>query len=179
VRAVRLLAIVFPVAACVTTTPTPARTSTPTPDPMSRPTPAPLSRPTPALKPTPEPAPRPTPASQEPVERVAAPGEPFELAIGPTARIRGMDMRIRFASVEEDSRCPEGAQCIVAGKARILLDVSGGGGSAMVELGTDPRSTDAVYGGRTIRLLELTPHPSTKRRTETSDYRARLIVGSR
>ena len=68
VRAARFLAIVFPVAACMA--------------------PAPTS--------TPEPAPRTTPARRETADRVVAPGEPFELAIGETAEIRGTDERIRF-----------------------------------------------------------------------------------
>jgi hypothetical protein len=119
------------------------------------------------------------PARRETADRVVAPGEPFELAPGQTAEVRGTGLTVRFSSVEEDSRCPEGAQCIVAGKARILLDVSGGGERpAAVELSTSERSADAVRDGQTIRLLELTPHPSTKRSIQPADYRARLVVGN-
>ena len=151
-RGARFLAIVFPVAACMAPTTTPS------------PTPAPAARTTPA---------------REPVDRVVAPGEPFELGPGQTAEIRGTDERIRFAAVEEDSRCPTGAQCIVAGKARIRLEVSRGGERpAVVELGTAERSADAERDGHTIRLLELTPHPSTKRSIQPADYRARLVVVS-
>ncbi len=149
-RAARFLAILFPVAACMAPNPT---------------APAPTLRPTPALR--------------EPGDRVVAPGEPFELAIGQTVRIQGTDERIRFASVEEDSRCPEGAQCASAGRARIFLNVSGGGERpAVAQLDTARGSTDAVRGGKTIRLLALTPHPSTKRRIQPADYRARLVVGN-
>lgn len=98
--------------------------------------------------------------------------------MGETAQIRGTDERLRFVSVEEDSRCPEGVQCIVAGKARILLEVSGGGERpATVELSTAGES-DAERDGKTIRLLDLTPHPSTKRSIQPADYRARLVIGN-
>lgn len=134
--------------------------------------------PSPAPTPTPAPATRTTPARREPADRVVAAGEPFELALGQTAEIRGLGERIRFVSVEEDSRCPEGVQCIVAGKARILLEVSGGGEPATVELGTAGGTADAVQDGQTIRLLELMPHPSSKRSIQPADYRARLVVGN-
>lgn len=88
-------------------------------------------------------------------------------------------MSVRFASVLEDSRCPEGAQCIVAGKARILLSVSEGGGPpADVELSTATGSAEAARRNQTIQLLDLTPHPSLKRSNQPADYRARLVVGN-
>ncbi len=125
------------------------------------------------------PAPRVTEARREPADRVVAAGEPFELALGQTAEIRGTGLTVRFASVQEDSRCPEGAQCIVAGKARILLNVSGGGEPpADVELSTARGSEDAARANQAIQLLELTPHPSLKRSTQPADYRARLVVGN-
>lgn len=154
----------------------PAPATSPAPEPTPR-----EARPAqPPRAATPAPTPRSTPARPAPVDRVVvAPGEPFELALGQTSEVQGTDLSIRFASVAEDSRCPEGAQCIVAGKARILLNVSGGGeGPAVVELATAPEAADAVRDGQTIRLLELTPHPSMKRSIRPADYRARLVVGN-
>ncbi len=55
--------------------------------------------------------------------RSADAGEPFRLALGATAERGGH--AVRFVEVVEDSRCPEGAQCIAAGRARIRVEVDG------------------------------------------------------
>ena len=129
--------------------------------------------------PTPTPAPGPEAAPREPAGRVVAPREPFELSLGEAAGIRGTDLQVRFVSVEEDSRCPEGEQCIVAGKARIHLTVSERGERpAVVELSTAPGAGEAIQGKLAFELLGLTPHPSTKRSIQPADYRARLVVAS-
>ena len=185
----RLLAILLPVAACVTTTPTPTPTSTPTPDPNCRRRRRRSRRRGRAAAATEadagtEPAPPATPRRRR---IVANPGTasspPASPSSSPSVRPPGSGeraCRIRFASVEEDSRCPEGAQCIVAREGPDPPERLGRRRTARRRRararGGDPRTPRV--GDQTIRLLDLTPYPSTKRRIEPADYRARLVVGN-
>lgn len=69
----------------------------------------------------PEPA-----ASEAPTgARVSRPdaGEPFRLTLGETVTRDGHT--VRFVEVVEDSRCPEGVQCVRAGRAQIRVEVDG------------------------------------------------------
>ncbi|WP_420455291.1 hypothetical protein [Rubrivirga sp.] len=50
-------------------------------------------------------------------------GEPLRLEVGETARRDGHT--VRFVEVVEDSRCPEGVDCIRAGRAQIRVEVDG------------------------------------------------------
>ena len=45
----------------------------------------------------------------------------FDLRVGQEITVAGTDMKVRFDSVKEDSRCPEGVDCIWEGNAKIAL----------------------------------------------------------
>ena len=66
-----------------------------------------------------------TTQTPQPDARVRTPdaGEPFRLALGDTADRDGHS--VRFAEVVEDSRCPEGVQCVSAGRAQIRVEIDG------------------------------------------------------
>ncbi len=64
--------------------------------------------------------------SETPTEaRVRTPdaGGPVRLGVGEEARRDGHT--VRFVEVVEDSRCPEGVECIWAGRAQIRVEVDG------------------------------------------------------
>jgi hypothetical protein len=109
--------------------------------------------------------------------RAARYDEPFTLAFGERARIGGGSVRVRFVKLIEDSRCPNGVQCIQAGRARVRLEVVRGSRAPMsVELGTDPEASVASGGGVTWELQAVAPYPEAGRERRTGDYVITLVA---
>lgn len=68
---------------------------------------------------------------------------------------------IEFVSVEEDSRCPYGADCVSAGNARVLVRAITPRGATLLELNTDPNlPTSALFDYYGVSLRDLEPYPS-------------------
>lgn len=80
------------------------------------------------------------------------------IEIGETESLAGLS--VTFERVVEDSRCPEGVDCLVEGEARVALRV----GSEDVELlVVDPRTQPSAgvrVGGRILFAVRLLPEPS-------------------
>ena len=86
--------------------------------------------------------------------------QPFALAYGRRAQVAHSRVRVRFAALLEDSRCPLGAHCIQAGRARVRLEVRRGRGEPLsIELATDPDRHLASAGGVTWELQGVSPSP--------------------
>jgi hypothetical protein len=86
---------------------------------------------------------------------------------------------IAFKSVKEDSRCPDGFNCIAMnplweGTARISVKINA---LQTVELRIN-QTTVARSGGYTYALLmtELTPHPKSGLPTDPDSYKAQIRV---
>jgi len=83
------------------------------------------------------------------------------LALGETAEVGGL--RLRFAELVEDSRCPDGATCVWAGRVVVRLEVVGADDPATLSLGMPGLTPDAplshVVAGRQIALVDLSPFP--------------------
>jgi hypothetical protein len=100
----------------------------------------------------------------------------FTLAPGETARVAGVDARVRFNSVQGDSRCPADAFCIQGGDALVRITAW----SAQVPQRTydlhtgDMRSV--VHDGLMIALVQLSPYPFSSTTIRQNDYRATLRV---
>lgn len=104
-------------------------------------------------------------------------GEEFALKPGESARV-GDNLRITFEGVGEDSRCPEGVQCITEGNARVDLEYISPDSSPLgFSLNTSRTSTrDTTLQRYIIALKALTPHPKQGSRIQPKEYSARLIV---
>jgi hypothetical protein len=104
-------------------------------------------------------------------------GERASLKPGQDLVVRGENLSVRFISVLEDSRCPKGEQCLVAGRARIALDLEKAGEKPeRIELETADPPSAADYWGYEITLLGLAPYPVAGRSIIPSDYVATLVV---
>ena len=125
------------------------------------------------------------PAHAEPTE--AGLGRPFVLQGGQQVTIPGEDLRLRFAQVLEDSRCPELVECIWTGQARIVVIAdtgvvgTAGGEPTPVEFNTNPAPGLTMASARvnefTIMLESLDPYPQTPGdQFALEDYRATLSV---
>jgi hypothetical protein len=88
-------------------------------------------------------------------EVAARPGDQFDLGYGQTARLALTGLTITFKALGEDSRCPEGADCIWAGNARVILTVAGIDTSLNSYL--EPKATSLL--GYKIQLLAVWPYP--------------------
>ena len=109
---------------------------------------------------------------EEPVE--VSLGQSFALKLGRQAAVSSEKLRIRFASVPQDSRCPKGEQCITAGEARVALEVSvGDAAPTAVELGT---SEEVDVAGFQVRLVGLEPYPVSGRPLHPEEYVATLVL---
>ena len=119
-------------------------------------------------------------ARAEPVESTL--DQAFVLPGGQQATISGVDLRLRFTDVLEDSRCPKKVSCFWTGQARIAILVQQGQGEpTTVEFNTNPapgqtRLTVNV-DEYVIVLQSLDPYPETPDESiPLEDYRATLLV---
>ena len=101
-------------------------------------------------------------------------GQEFTLVLGQEAEVEPQGLKVKFDSVSEDSRCPEGVTCIWQGNAKIRLRLAKApDGERFVDLNTagghDPQTYPSAGSslGYTVRLNGLSPKPG---------YAARLIV---
>jgi hypothetical protein len=106
----------------------------------------------------------------------------FSLGVGQEATISGENLRLSFAEVLEDSRCPMQVECFWTGQARIAILVEPDGRDATtVDFNTNPAPGQNVQttqvGGYTIALLSLDPYPQTPDESiALEEYRATLTV---
>jgi hypothetical protein len=101
----------------------------------------------------------------------------FDLKLGQSVVVGEDRLKINFVSVAEDSRCPEGAQCIWAGNAKLALTVRKGNAKpSSIELNTGVTSQQASYMGHEIKLTALRPHPKVNAGIDKKTYVATLIV---
>ena len=105
-------------------------------------------------------------------------GDPFILMGGQAAFIKGGDLQITFESILEDSRCPQDVECVWEGEAKVQLSILHiGNSSETLILSTLMARGIAQYLHYDLKLLELTPYPSTAGgEIEFEDYKATLLV---
>ncbi len=105
-------------------------------------------------------------------------GREFSLPIFQTAVIGDENLRIKFAEVREDSRCPRGVTCIWEGRVRCLAQITEGGNSEDIEL-TEP-GLSGEYNQVTYRnyqfTFHVTPYPEAGKPISADEYRLLLTV---
>ena len=105
----------------------------------------------------------------------------FQLRPGESAEVRGAKIRLTFARVAEDSRCPTDVDCVWEGNARIQIHARGVSEDDLElnTLGDVPdRQRSADFEGYRVHLLSLANpnRASAERAPEPSDYVATLRV---
>ncbi|MGH9769208.1 MAG: hypothetical protein ACREAB_17410 [Blastocatellia bacterium] len=104
-------------------------------------------------------------------------GQEFELKINQEAMIEGEGLAVVFDSVLEDSRCPEGVDCIWSGNAKIRLRSSKQKQTpATIELNTDVGAKNSSYLNYEISLVALKPRPKADAKVQPGEYKATLVV---
>jgi hypothetical protein len=100
--------------------------------------------------------------------------ETLTLKPGQQKRAGQGDIKVRFVSVVEDSRCPEKSACVWAGNAKVRVVVSDRHGSKTVTMNTTLGNHGDQYGGWAINLVSLSYKQDGKMRQ--SQYRAIFSV---
>jgi hypothetical protein len=89
------------------------------------------------------------------------------------------DLRVSFAQVVEDSRCPASVACVWQGNGAIRLDITTGGGAQSATLNTAGGTSfprEASLAGYTFTLVELGPQRQTTDPIPLQQYRATIRV---
>ena len=94
----------------------------------------------------------------------------FEVKNGQTKTIPGSKAKVKFLSVVEDSRCPEGTQCIWAGNARVKLRVTSGRKSKIFDVNTGKGDDRYIFEHCEIKLVKVDPHPKAGEHIRQKDY---------
>jgi hypothetical protein len=119
-------------------------------------------------------------ANPKGVTQAARLGRAFKLRAGQQVTLKGKSLRIKFAAVEEDSRCPADVKCVWAGNAAVRLDVrTNRRDGKSLTLNTSDRSSsgdEARYEGYKFKLMDLSPYPQSDRKIMPGDYVVTLLV---
>ena len=116
-------------------------------------------------------------AQQSKKSEVVRSGQEFEIKIEQEAVIEGEDLAIKFDSVLEDSRCPEGAACVWSGNAKVRLKLSKQKKTPeTLDLNTNMGQKSSSYSNYEIKLVSLKPHPKTDTTLQQNEYKATLVV---
>ncbi|CAN5650116.1 hypothetical protein BH24ACI3_BH24ACI3_02340 [soil metagenome] len=84
---------------------------------------------------------------------------------------------ITFIELVEDSRCPEGVDCIQAGKAVIRVKVAADGREPQcITLETAETESKVEVHGYWIRLISLDPYPKADAETPRESYIAKISI---
>ena len=104
--------------------------------------------------------------------------ETISLSPGQSAEITGENLEFAFHRVSNDSRCPIGAQCGVAGTALVVMQlVEQDIESGRIEMFISPGGTaDILIGDYTLHLLTLEPDPPSANGVDASDYQITFNV---
>jgi hypothetical protein len=123
-----------------------------------------------------------TSIAAQPVTRTkeAALDQEFEIKIGKQVSIRDERLKVSFNYVAEDSRCPEGVQCIQAGNGKIVLSLSKAGKrSGKITLNTMRDPKHDAYREYDVKLVSLNPYPKKDVHIRKKEYVATLVVSRR
>ncbi|MFL6337309.1 MAG: hypothetical protein ACJ754_28755 [Pyrinomonadaceae bacterium] len=108
-------------------------------------------------------------------------GREFELKAGRVVTLDGGRLRIRFARVESDSRCPVDVTCVWAGNAELLFEVGARSWKGKTTLkpntnASPERPGEFKYDRYTLKLVGLSPRPRSNQKIKPGQYTATLLV---
>ena len=114
--------------------------------------------------------------------KVAQLDREFKLKVGEQVNLKRTRLRIKFVTVENDSRCPKDVTCVWAGNAAVRFQFSVGRRSKSVTLNTSGNATfvrEIEYQGYKVKLVDLSPSPLSKQKIAASAYTATLLVSKK
>ncbi len=107
----------------------------------------------------------------------AALGREFKIKIGQEVSLDRARLKITFAAVPQDSRCPEGVRCVWSGNAEVVLSlVTADGRDQTVTLNSHVTPKEVDFDNYRIRLIRVTPGRSESSGVDPNRYRVWLAV---
>ena len=105
-------------------------------------------------------------------------GQAFDIKVGQEASISSQQLTLKFLSVSEDSRCPQGTICMWEGNGKVNIELTPTGQTShVVELNTAMSlDSEATYLNYNISLLDLRPYPSAESTIQQSEYIATVRI---
>lgn len=102
---------------------------------------------------------------------------PALLAPGDEVAVEGRAVRLRFAAVVEDSRCPREVTCVWAGRAvvEVAATVGADGPERTARLEVGAQAGGAHLFGVRVAAESLEPWPRAGQPTRPEEYRLRLV----
>ena len=111
------------------------------------------------------------------IQTNAQTAQKINVLVGNQKKASRSQITVKFVSLIEDSRCPDKANCIHAGNARIKVQVSKPGSAPVTfEANTNLGAKGNVYEGYAIYLTNLTPIPRANVRLNRNAYTATFSV---
>jgi hypothetical protein len=107
---------------------------------------------------------------------VNEPTKSLEMKVGEEKAPAGADFTLLLAGVPEDSRCPEGVNCIWAGTVGVELVFCGPKAERTARLNTATPPRVLKYRGQYIRILGVSPRKIEGREIKPSDYVVTLDI---
>lgn len=94
----------------------------------------------------------------------------YELKVGEEVAVAGADFTMLLGAVPEDSRCPEGVDCIWAGSVGAELVFCGPKAEKSGRVNTNAAPRVLKYRGRYFRILKVSPARVQGRELKPADY---------
>lgn len=112
--------------------------------------------------------------------------EAFALKVGQRMEVVDEGVNVQLVQIVQDSRCPDGTQCIRAGEVTVELELSKEGKeTAQLQLsgppfgaleGSEERSPVAVWENYEITLQQVEPYPREGESIAKEDYEVTVKV---
>ena len=103
-------------------------------------------------------------------------GDNEKLSPGETVMVEGYNGSLTFVEVINDSRCPEGANCIQAGEAQLSIRIAGGMAKEVV-IPADYRTAERIVSEDVVyNVVRLSPYPKDGRAIQPEDYELEVNV---
>lgn len=100
----------------------------------------------------------------------------FAVKLNKQQKFSKSKLTVKVLSVE-DSRCPEGVDCVWAGDAKVKIKVTNNKGKSQTfELHTNLDPKAIKFDKYEIKLGEVTPRPATNIRIDPNGYTAQIII---
>ena len=102
--------------------------------------------------------------------------EEVKIQIGEQKTATQDKINIKFLSLVEDSRCPEGVNCVWAGNAKIEVEINCGDHKEKFEMNTNLGPKGASFDGYAINLVSLSPYPKEGVTVDAKSYLATFNI---
>ena len=101
----------------------------------------------------------------------------LEVRVNQQKSLARNNLKIKFVSLIEDSRCPEGVRCVWAGNAKIQVRITDSRGrSETFEMNTNMGAKGASFGGYAVNLINLEPQLRANVRINRNAYTATFSI---